>query len=299
MLSGAEKTKQNSAGTSVTLFTPSKADKKSDSILDIPKIPFNVNRYQQALTRGYCQTREYKTHIDLERLHAPCNKPGSGFGMAKFREIVKKSMDLNCPGKVMTDASTSYGSPHLFYLYMGMGPETYSAHYLWKQYGMIGERVYDKLNSLSKYEVWTAEILQKECDQYMLDKLKMILEMELNINDKNKLISLDGIIANKELLMNLRDKKIDYVSEIFLPSLLKILARDPKDKFPNTGELGAMHMHLTDQGFARWKYVIENGFEFVPFKNLEHLNLNADQKALLQDIQVKRAAVAVNPALGK
>lgn len=34
--------------------------------------------------------------------------------------------------------------------------------------------------------------------------------------------------------------------------------------------------------------LLENNLEFVPFRNFEHLNLNSDQKALLQEILAKR-----------
>lgn len=268
-------------GVDATLFSEKKAGP-----IDIPKIPFDADHYQQALKLGFCRTKEEKTYIDLERLHAPQNKPGSGFGTAKFREIVKRSDDLKCPGQIITDASTSYGSPHLFYLYMGMVPADTQVNYVETKYGDDGSVT---LEELEKCKEWSVEALEKSLDSMTLSSAKRILSKELKVPNEN--VSTEDLIKHKEMLLGLQHRRLDYVSEVFIPKLLKILAKDPKNKYPDTKSLGPMPMRLSEQGYARWKYVIENGLEFVPFRNLEHLNLNSDQKALLQEILAKRIEI--------
>ena len=153
---------------------------------DIPKIPFNVRRYQEALELGYYRILQSKTHIVLERLHANNNTPGSGFGMAVFRKLVQLSITLDCPGKISTVVSTTYGSPHLFFLYMGMAPTTYPIYYLDSQYGEDGHDVREKLYGLSEYSEWNTEILEIECDADVLNGLKRILRREMGVST-NKL----------------------------------------------------------------------------------------------------------------
>lgn len=72
------------------------AVKKSDSILDIPKIPFDADRHQSDLKQGECEIRE-RHYIALIR----ANKRGKGFGKAVYREEAKKaiqeSQNTGCP----------------------------------------------------------------------------------------------------------------------------------------------------------------------------------------------------------
>jgi hypothetical protein len=264
-------------------------DKKSDPILNIPKIPFNVDHYEKVLNIGYFVVNEYEKYIDISRLHAPDNKPGSGFGMAKFREIIKKSMEHNCPGKVSASASTNYGSPHLFYLYMGMSPVSQNTSYVETQYGGVGVAA---LNKLHQCKDWSIGGLEKSLglEDFLI---KFILSTELKIPFAN--ISTDDLIKNKDFLLTLTSKKLDYVSQIFIPKIISRLSSDPNNKHPNTSSLGPMEMYLTEQGYARWKYVIENNLEFISFKHLEHLNLSLDQQAQLEDILAKRAKSDIRP----
>lgn len=283
-----DETKKNPTETMATFFSVNKSERQSDLVLDIPKIPFNTDRYKKALTSGYCVTKEYDEFIDIGRLHAPHDKPGSGYGTAKFREIIQRSITLKCPGEIVTEASTNYGSPHLFYLYMGMAPKTYPVRYLEYQYGIWGGSIGDKLNIPNKFNTWDTKEIEKEFDQDELECLTRIIYKETGITEKRKIISLEDIAANKELLLKLSEKTIDYTSGVFIPKLLKILALDPNNKYPFTKSLGATSMYLTKQGYARWKFVIENNLEFIPFRNLEHLNLSLEQRALLKEVLDKR-----------
>ncbi|WP_160264751.1 hypothetical protein [Legionella norrlandica] len=47
-------------------------------------------------------------------------------------------------------------------------------------------------------------------------------------------------------------------------------------------------MRMSEEDFARWKYVIDNALEFVPFKKFEHLNLPDEQRLELEQLFQER-----------
>lgn len=261
--------------------------KTPDPILDIQKTPFDHMQHAIALRKGQYNYSEEKNYIDLRRLHAIDDKPGGGFGTAAFRALVHTSIQLGHLGNIKTDASTSYGSPHLFYLYMGMKPSLGNVNYLITMHGIAGENIATKLESLSKHEEWSTETLKEHFDESSLDDLRMIL--------KDRTLSLENIPNKKNLLLQLEEKKIDYTLDFFIPKLLRILEKSPTDKYPNTNDLHSTKMCLTEKGLARWKFVIDNNLEFVPFKQLEHLDLRPEQKDRLKAILDKRAAATLKP----
>ncbi len=256
-----------------SLFFTQKGVREDDRILNIDKIPFNSDDHKKALTLG------------------PCRR----FYLAKFREDVLRLIPIHRPRPGGWTPKTKPAHPsdrsyHLFFLYLGMAPVTYRIDYLDFQYGQLrGSRVLDKLSILSQYGEWNAEILERECDAYSLRSLKKVLCMEMGRSDKGKNTSLDDIVANRELLLKLKEKELDYVTDIFVPKLLRIIASTPPDKIVDTTDLRSLdNWYLTNEGFARWKFVIENNLEFIPLKNFEHLNLSLEQQVLLKKILEER-----------
>jgi len=266
-------------------------EKKSDPILDIPKIPFNVERHKKALEiKGTCETHIENTGIELDLFGAPNGQPGSGFGTAKFRELVKQVIQMGSGQTITTDASTTYGSPHLFYLYMGMAPNFRSVT-IDTIYGQFTQEL---INDLLQEPEWDSSLFE-ELSEMQLTTLKNILNSSNNYKDKKlSAITLDDLVKNRIFFDSIKDKTYDFVSDVFIPSLLTLLSDDPKEKYPNTASLGATRMYLTEEGLKRWKYVIDNNLEFIPFKNLEHLNLTLKQQEQLQSIMEQR-----NVALSK
>ncbi len=211
-------------------------------------------KYEAGLKLGMAEICSSADSVKIIRMHAPGNKPGSGFGIAKFREIVALSMTLACPGKIITDVSTSYGSPHLFYLYMGMRPIAKERYYVRYMYGTHGEYILEALEN--------GELLSRSDIRLLTDMLNH--EKNLQIST----ISLEEIEFHKPFLLSLSDKRIDYLHGEYLPNLFEILQKsDPRNKFPDTTDLGSGYMELTEAGFASWKFAIENNLEFVPSRH--------------------------------
>lgn len=267
----------------VSLFSPCRA---INPILDILKVPLNPMAHEEALRWGTCKIEESKSGIDLMSLHASGDRPGNGFGSAQFRRLIMRSIELGCPGKITLLASTTYGSPHLFYLYMGMIPIAKKVSYLKYYYGQNGINC---LKNLDQDEEWSTQMLE-ELDKRTLNTLQRILHNEQKIDVEKEPISLDYIITQKDFIFGLKKKTLDYVSKVFIPDLLEALAEDPTNKYPNTKLLGAVDMQMSEKAFARWQYVIDNQLEFIPFKNLEHLDLTVEQHKQLADILNKRAS---------
>lgn len=288
-----EFTKKTSISNPGTLFSSENKEKPLNPILDIPKIPFDAKKHQEILkleqNGATCKLEKFNNFIWLHDMHAPKNKPGSGYGAAKFREIVNESIKEECPGKINCTAYTTWGSPHLFYLYMGMAPNP--REYVKTKFGNSGN---DFFKELSKLKEWNEETLEKLLEDaenpiafYMLSEiLKDGLKLPSDYN-----VSLDDIIKNKELILSYKDKMFYSYKEDFIPDLLKILEKNPQSKYPETRSLGNIGMHLTEKGFERWKFVIENKLEFVPFKHFEHLDLSTEQQKKLDEVLGQRSLV--------
>lgn len=254
---------------------------KTDTMLDIPKKTLDIENYKANLKKGTCKTLESKSGINLLRLHS--NQIGQGFGTSKFREIVEKSIELGCPGKISTSITTEYGTPHLFYLYMGMVPETQPCSYIKYYFGAFS------MDALDDLEQCSGDI--KKLSKDTQDDLKRILCKQLSVSRES--ITLDDIIKHKDLLLKLKERTIDYIGEIFIPVLLEVLKDNPQDKYPDTKILGCVNMVLSKKAFERWNYVIKNNLEFYPFKNLEHINLSSSQKKILDEIIAERQTACV------
>lgn len=234
----------------------------------ISKIPFNEKKHKQAIGSGWYKTYRYENSLILERLHA--DKIGEGFGTAVFRKIMteiiveesKNKSKTHDESLLKTEITTSYGSPHLFYLYMGMSPNSYKYSYIKYEYGERGVFCLDKL---SQCEDLTIESLE-QLSNGTIQSIKEILGQEDSIESDK--ISFTDIIRQKDFLLMLKEKTIDYLEDIFIPDILE---QTKKGKYQDTKKWGAMQMHLTEAGYKRWKYVIENNLEFVPFKDFEHI----------------------------
>lgn len=272
-------------------------EKKPDPVLEVK---FDADKHKKLLEEGgEWQFTEEKEKVILKHLRAGKNSQGRGFGTAVFRELVQRSIDLGCAGEIKTDATSGARaeiSPHLFYLYMGMAPEAKKVPYFIKHYGNLkGRNMQHAVTELLGEDEWTAQALEELAliDEDLLDDLKGTLRREEKY-DRKKEVSLDEIIANKALFLQLAKKEFNSLTK-FIDDILQILKNNPHEKFPNTGKLGAQGMRLTKKGYARWKDAIDNNKEFVSFKNFEHLDLTADQQKLLEEILAQRAAPKHSP----
>lgn len=76
-------------------------------------------------------------------------------------------------------------------------------------------------------------------------------------------------------------KPWSYIRFEFVPRLLDILEKDPKEKYPNTYDLGTVRMVMSGEGMDRWRGDCNNPQKpFVPFRDLTPLRTYMNKEQL-------------------
>jgi len=203
-------------------------------------------------------------------------RQGHGFGISAMSSLMKKSFELGCPGKIMTDA---VWSSHLFYLYLGMIPEDKKIDYIYVTHGnsaayamrfLFDLDCKEGLNNFSDCKIQAIE----EHHKYIAYRLTNLLREEKNIA-QDALLTFKDVIANREFLFQLRDKPASYIRDIFIPDLLHVLNEHYQQstdiKYPDTSILDSVIMRFSDEGIKRWQNAIQSNSKFSLFENFENL----------------------------
>lgn len=256
------------------------------------------------------QTKEDKFFIDtrgqnLHLVHLFAKEQGKGYGTRIIQHLVEEFDRQQLTGTITMHMSTSYGSPLLFFLYMGMMPDpehTREDYYLDLHYpddrlpiNSLTRSALLKIASLDEKD-WGiifrdqgSEIcVSKKHKQYtynqIKDKLKFVIHKEKQIGESIADITDEMLISHKDFLLGLKDKIIPYLSASFIPTLLDILNSHLAEKYPDTNAMGSFNLCMSPEGFKRWRETIEDNQPFQPFKNLEHLipHIHPDYKEWLE-----------------
>ncbi|MBV8802897.1 MAG: hypothetical protein JO131_08065 [Gammaproteobacteria bacterium] len=149
----------------------------------------------------------------------------------------------------------------LFYLSMGWIPEDYQINYLDHAYG-LGTRNSIKKLTHSKTQPTLEEF--NSMDDWTRSVVFRILKSEKQINQDQA--TFEDVLNHFTYLQNLVTKRVNYVSNKFIPDLIDELNRSSKPYWP----LAPM-MVLSKLGRERWEEAIENKIPFSSFKKFEHL----------------------------
>lgn len=181
----------------------------------------------------------------------------------KLRKIVKHSLDTS-DGRLVVLA---LGTSHIFFLRMGMIPRDYLTTQADKLFGPEGVKALEDLREGRPFDPCAIGI---------------IFETQTSLPP-----SPAAIQAHKTQLIQLLDTKVstDYFQKAFFPRLLRILAKD-QGVHPDTSELDAVEMILSEEGKRRWREAIENDRSFPVFRRFEHLNsfMTPEQKTQLTQV---------------
>lgn len=238
-----------------------KEEKKSHfNFFSSPKGNFDREKYRARLSQGQVtsQTDEKLKCIYIKTLFS--HKQGSGFGTAAIRSMVEESIKLKYEGNLQLESAWQ---SYLFYLYMGMIPLESRIPYIDHWFGYAGG---DALEALNKCHD-EADLLKVDADE--IATMKRMLRLELDIPIKSA--TLQDILKNRDLLLDLNKKTCSYIEAKFIPNLLKLLEKNYGNKYPNSTDFAAVQMKFSSEGKARWIDAIKNNKEFVPFKDLSHL----------------------------
>lgn len=231
--------------------------------------PWNEEEHKRLISQGTMHYEIKKDHVYVQRRES--HQPG--FGTASMREIVKISLSHGFEGRVHNQAAWS---SHLFHLYMGMIPNDYDVSYIKTLFGTTGEEAIQTIPQLK-------DILKKgesfnSDQQDDLSTLKRILARLNNSNAKD--ITDSQLYENFDRLQELKDKKLSYVTYVFIERVLGILEKSGDNPRPDTSMLNSVNMELSAEGIKRWKEAIDESKSFVPFYRLEHLHSKMTQKQL-------------------
>ena len=194
------------------------------------------------------------------------HEKGAGFGTASTREIVARSFALGFEGRVHNAASWS---SHFFHLYMGMIPYDRSINPILHYWGLCGEEAVQNFE-LIKECLELNEPLSEEEEGY-LKTLKQMIAHTKGMSLK-EITDRDVIAEGESAIAQLNEKEVSFLREEFIPSILRILEKNPAERHPDTTSLTSVEMMMSDEGIARWKQAIEQKLEFKQFKKLEHLH---------------------------
>lgn len=221
--------------------------------------------------------------IEIEKRVSP--EQGLGFGTASTRALVERSITLGFEGRLHNSASWS---SHIFHLYMGMIPHDRQVDPILHYWGVEGQMAVEQFD-LIKEGLEINDTLSKEEETY-LKTLKVMIAHSKGVSQKD--ITDQQVIAEGgRVIEHLKEKKVSYLREDFIPSILKILERNLTVRHPDTTSLGAVEMMMSDAGIARWKEAIDNKQEFKSFKKFEHLRpyMTPEQLSRLDRIIEARA----------
>lgn len=216
-----------------------------------------------------------------------------GGGAAAFRELFIEYQKRELQGDIYL--VTPGSGPNLFYLYMGMVP--YETDPETKKKVSIADIQMDYVDTLlpnkNAHAALEAFEQGKDLSDEDKDLLKQILHQETakrggQLQPDHTLITDQELMDNKDLLLELKDKKISKMEGEFIPNVLKDMQDNIGKKKVTLTSTGAQSFKMTEEGFKRAGEAIAKGEKIESFKNLEHLPMNPEQRKEFEQIMEKR-----------
>ncbi|MBY0529641.1 MAG: hypothetical protein K2P51_05560 [Rhabdochlamydiaceae bacterium] len=202
-------------------------------------------------------------HIDRRESQEP------GFGTSAHRVAMQASFDRGFEGHMTTEASWS---SHIFHLKTGMRPHEKRMIALTYFLGRDGTLDISKdreifLDTIEQLKAGKG-FSQKEMSRIECYKLVLTLKDEKLDFEAADAISDEELIARKDEVLK---QTVSFAWERVMSPLLTCIRAAQAGERPTTDGLGAVFMHMSDLGIARWKKDLEGELPFAPFRDFEHL----------------------------
>jgi len=250
----------------------------SGKALGPDETPFAQVRHDNLLSRGTIQYHEEPGKNRMYIVKRVAGHKGKGYGTAAMRLVVEESFSKGYQGNVSSETSWS---SHLFHLKMGMIPVDRELDYVTTVYGyFVGRTALMELRDNSYIQQDLTQILKILRKEKNIPNDQVLTETSLSENE------------NREFLLDLLEKRISYLSDYFIPTLIALLDKTCNEAFPDTDIFSCVPMDLSEEGKARWKDAIDREIEFKPFRNFEQLHpvMTDEQRVQMDYALAKRSA---------